>query len=192
MSAPEMESVPGLDVPTRRDSAPSNGWLGGENQHLGSQQREVRWLTPKPIVDALGTFDLDPCGAPGHQLATTTYLLEDGRDGLVDPWFGRVWLNPPYGKMAAPFLRKLADYGNGTALIFARTETAMFFETVWDRATAILFLKGRVTFLDAQGVAAKANSGAPSCLVAYGEQNARALTDSGIDGMFVRLRGGDV
>lgn len=172
------------------DTAPTkkNGWLGGENQDSGSQQREVRWLTPKPIVEALGSFDLDPCGAPGHSLADTTYLLEDGRDGLVDPWFGRVWLNPPYGKMALPFLRKLADHGDGTALIFARTETAMFFETVWERATAILFLRGRVTFLDSQGVAAKANSGAPSCLVAYGERNARALTDSGIDGMFLRLR----
>lgn len=166
----------------------TNGWLGGENQNSGGQQREVRWLTPKPIVEALGHFDLDPCGAPGHDLAATTYLPEDGKDGLVDPWFGRVWLNPPYGKMAAPFLRKLADYGNGTALIFARTETAIFFEAVWDKATAILFLKGRVTFLDAGGVAAKANSGAPSCLVAYGESDARALTESGLGGMFVRLR----
>lgn len=66
------------DGPTRR----INGWLGGENQDHGSRQRETRWLTPTPIVDALGPFDLDPCGAPGHQLASTTYLLDEGQDGL--------------------------------------------------------------------------------------------------------------
>ena len=69
----------------------SNAWLGGENQNMGSTQQEVRWLTPKPLVESLGTFDLDPCGAPGHNLANRTYLLENGEDGLELPWFGRVW-----------------------------------------------------------------------------------------------------
>lgn len=46
-----------------------NGWLGGENQNDGSKQRETRWLTPTHLVEPLGKFDLDPCGAPGHRLA---------------------------------------------------------------------------------------------------------------------------
>jgi hypothetical protein len=165
-----------------------NGWLGGENQDRGGQQREVRWLTPPQYVTPLGVFDLDPCGAPGHALARRTYLLEDGDDGLRDPWFGRVWLNPPYGKAMEPFLRRLADYGRGTALIFARTETATFHELVWGRASALLFLKGRVSFLDANGIKASANSGAPSVLVAYGEEDANALEASGLIGHFVDLR----
>lgn len=164
-----------------------NGWLGGENQNRGSQQREVRWLTPRKYVDALGVFDLDPCGAPGHTLARHTYLLENGDDGLRDDWFGRVWLNPPYGKLTEPFLNRLATYGNGVALVFARTETKMFFEQVWARADAILFLRGRLSFLDATGTAAKANAGAPSVLVAYGEDNVTALEDSGLEGKLVRL-----
>lgn len=164
-----------------------NGWLGGENQNTGSAQRETRWLTPKYIVEALGEFDLDPCGAPGHELAKITYLLEDGRDGLIDPWFGRVWLNPPYGKEAEPFLRKLAFHGKGTALIFARTETKSFFDNVWNEATAVLFLKGRISFLDADGVKASANAGAPSCLVAYGHDDAQKLAASVLDGHFVHL-----
>lgn len=60
----------------------TNGWLGGEDQNAGSRQRETRWLTPRKLVEPLGTFDLDPCGAPGWELAATTYLLEDGRDGV--------------------------------------------------------------------------------------------------------------
>lgn len=165
-----------------------NGWLGGENQNRGSQQREVRWLTPREYVEPLGAFDLDPCGAPGHTLAKDTYLLEDGRDGLLDPWYGRVWLNPPYGKLTEPFLKRLADHGRGTALIFARTETKMFHEQVWDRATGLLFLRGRISFLDAEGVRAKANAGAPSVLVAYGEPDAILLKGSGLEGKFVRLQ----
>lgn len=165
----------------------TNGWLGGENQDAGSKQRQTRWLTPPSLIEPLGKFDLDPCGAPGHNLAAHTYLLENGDDGLRDPWFGRVWLNPPYGKEAEPFLAKLADYGRGTALIFARTETQTWHNIIWPKASAILFLAGRVTFLDPDGVAAKANSGAPSCLVAFGLADAAALEESGIRGKYIDL-----
>lgn len=164
-----------------------NGWLSGENQSEGSRQREVRWLTPKEYVDPLGKFDLDPCGAPGHNLADNTFLLENGDDGLRDQWFGRVWLNPPYGKLTEPFLERLASHGNGIALIFARTETAMFHRQVWSKASGVLFLRGRISFLDKNGVRAKANSGAPSVLVAYGRQNLQSLRDSGITGKLIEL-----
>lgn len=153
----------------------TNGWLGGENQNYGSRQRETRWLTPRKLVEPLGTFDLDPCGAPGWELAATTYLLEDGRDGLRDPWFGRVWLNPPYGNEKEPFVERLADHGQGTALLFARTETAMFHRLVWNRASALLFLRGRVVFHRANGERSSANAGAPSVLIAYGHFDALAL-----------------
>lgn len=165
----------------------SNAWLGGENQDEGSRQREVRWLTPRHLVDPLGRFDLDPAGAPGHTLATTTYLPERGEDGLSLPWVGRVWLNPPYGKQAEPFMERLAEHGDGVALIFARTETRSFHRLVWGRANGLLFLAGRVSFLDASGVKAKANAGAPSCLVAYGGRNLDALYESGLPGKVVPL-----
>lgn len=170
------------------DKQRSNGWLGGENQDKGSKQRETRWLTPKYVVDALGEFDLDPAGAPGHDLARRTYILENGDDGLRDDWFGRVWLNPPYGPAAAPFQRRMVEHNHGTMLVFARTETALFHETVWDAAAAVLFLKGRLNFLDAEGVKAKANAGAPSCLVAYGRKDAMMLATSPLAGHFVSLR----
>lgn len=163
-----------------------NGWLGGENQDAGSKQRETRWLTPRHLVEPLGKFNLDPCGAPGHELAAHTYLLENGDDGLRDEWFGRVWLNPPYGKEAEPFLAKMATHNNGTALIFARTETRTWHTIIWP-TYAILFLAGRVTFLDPDGLPAKANSGAPSCLVAFGEADALALRHSGIAGKYIDL-----
>lgn len=160
------------------------GWLDGLG---GLEKRQTRWLTPNWIVESLGEFDLDPCGAPDHELAKKTYLLENGDDGLRDPWFGRCFVNPPYGKEAEAFLKKLKEHGNGIALIFARTETKSFFDNVWHGADAILFIRGRLTFIDADKVAAKANSGAPSCLVAYGVDNVKALYYSGIPGRLVSV-----
>lgn len=164
-----------------------NGWLGGENGNLEGSQRETRWLTPPYVVDSLGMFDLDPCGAPGHVLARQTYLLDDGQDGLTLPWFGRVWLNPPYGRQAEPFLARLAEHGCGTALLFARTETRMFHDWVWGRASSITFIRGRLTFLNPMRQQAKANAGAPSVLVHYGDVDTEAGRRSGL-GSFVDLR----
>lgn len=157
------------------------GWLDGRG---GNEKRQTRWLTPKHLVEPLGAFDLDPCGAPGHDLATETYLLERGQDGLALPWAGRIWLNPPYGREAEPFLERLADHGIGTALVFASVETRVFEELVWSRATAVLFLYGRVIFLDESGTPARTNSGKGSALVAYGNADANALRYSGIKGRF--------
>lgn len=97
-----------------------------------------------------------------------------------------MWMNPPYGREAAKWLERLADHGDGVALIFARTETEMFQKWVWDRADAILLLAGRLHFHFVDGTRAAANSGAPSCLVAYGEQNVRALMRCGLPGYIVQ------
>lgn len=160
----------------------------GGHQSAGSES-EV-WLTPRHVLDALGPFDLDPCAAPdptSWPTAGVHYIRE--QNGLSQPWFGRVWMNPPYGGPAivGPWMRRMAAHGHGIALIFARTETEVFFETVWGQATAILFLRGRLFFHHANGRAAAANAGAPSCLVAYDDDNARGLSCCGLPGHLVRL-----
>lgn len=97
-------------------------------------------------------------------------------------------LNTPYGKEAEMWLRKLADHKNGIALIFARTETYAFFSQVWNRADALLFIEGRLYFHDVTGKRAAANAGAPSVLIAYGENNVKILKESGIKGKFLQLQ----
>jgi hypothetical protein len=82
-------------------------------------------------------------------------------------------------------MSRLADHKRGTALIFARTETEGFVSQVWERATAILFLHGRLFFHTPEGTRAKGNSGGPSCLVAYGAEDAQRLKLSGLKGSFV-------
>lgn len=148
--------------------------------HQSARMRNDEWLTPPEIVRALGHFDLDPCSPINRPWPTATRHLTVEDDGLVHPWSGRVWMNPPFGREAVKWLRKLATHGDGVALIPARTETAMFYETVWGVADAVLFIKGRPHFHFVDGQRAAFNSGAPICLVAYGQRNAEVLAASGL------------
>lgn len=144
------------------------------------------WLTPPEIVASLGLFDLDPCASQFQpwRTARQQFTIED--DGLAREWVGRVWCNPPYGPHAEKFLKRMAEHANGIAFIFARTETRAFHAYCWQAATAMLFMAGRVRFrLPGGGVAG--TSGAPSVLVAYGQNNAAALNRSGIAGYVVNL-----
>lgn len=156
--------------------------------HQSSSMISDVWLTPPEIIQALGPFDLDPCAAPDPRpWETASHHIALPEDGLAAEWSGRVWLNPPYSSEAVKWLRKMAGHDCGTALIFARTETSWFGETVWRAASAVLFLEGRLYFHRPDGTRAAANAGAPSCLVAYGHRDARILAMSGLKGAFVRL-----
>ena len=159
----------------------------GMGNHQSARMMKDEWLTPPEILAALGDFDLDPC-APVQRpwdTAAKHYTILD--DGLRHEWQGRVWLNPPYGRETERWLARLAHHGDGVALIFARTETRMFFNQVWPKADAVLFLEGRLHFHHVDGRRAAANAGAPSVLVAYGELNAYALADCGLAGQFFAL-----
>lgn len=161
--------------------------MSGMGSHQSARMQNDEWLTPPQIINALWPFDLDPC-APWRRPWDTArhhYTMRD--NGLMQPWEGRVWLNPPYGRETGRWLEKLADHGNGIALIFARTETAMFFEQVWRKADAVLFIEGRLFFHYVDGSQATANAGAPSVLVAYGQNNAEVLKHCGIAGQFIPL-----
>jgi hypothetical protein len=158
--------------------------------HQSGAMDSDEWLTPPEILRQLAPFDLDPCAAPEPRPWSTAYRhIVREENGLLAPWNGRVWLNPPYGgpSIVGPWMRRMVTHGNGIALIFARTETALFFETVWRAATGVLFIEGRLFFHRPDGGRAAANAGAPSCLIAYGKKNAEQLERCGIAGQYVPL-----
>lgn len=165
------------------------GSVSSPTRAMGSHQQATSgsdvWLTPPDLLAALGQFDLDPCAAPEPRpWPTASTHIGAAEDGLRHEWSGRVWLNPPYSR-ADLWLSRLAEHGCGTALIFARTETALWHRHVWPHAEAILFLRGRLHFHHQDGRRAAANAGAPSVLVAYGEGDADALRNCGIPGVIV-------
>lgn len=173
---------------------------GHESHDAGT----VEWLTPPSIIDALGPFDLDPCAPIEQPYPTAARKFTIIDDGLAQPWpeRDRVWLNPPYAHgIIGLWLAKLARHNRGSCLIFARTETDAFFESVWAKASAILFMRGRVNFRVGQsysvvstrqtfwaGGPAPGNAGAPTVLCAYGEHDADRLEAcKTIEGHFVRI-----
>ena len=156
-----------------------------ETKH-GNKAGKDEWLTPPEIITSLGVFDLDPCSPINRpwDTAKNHYTILD--DGLSSDWHGRVWCNPPYGRQASDWLKKCAEHGNAIALVFARTETKMFFEHVWDKATALFFIKGRIKFHHVNG-SKSGSAGAPSVLIAYGSENAKSLQDCSLDGKLIWL-----
>lgn len=144
------------------------------------------WGTPWEIVHALGEFDLDPCSSNANHKAPDFYTKDD--DGLAQPWHGRVWCNPPYSQPALyQFCEKMAEHGNGILLIFARTGNKVWQEIIFQKATAILFLRKRIQFVDNQGVRGGA-AGCDSALIAFGWENVAALEKCGIEGRLVVLK----
>lgn len=116
------------------------------------------WCTPVNVVQLLwrlGVVGLDPCSNSGSVVnARETWTAENGERSLWAPWGGRglVYCNPPYGDAIPPWTEKCAAEGaRGTeivALLPARTDTRWWHDSV-RHADAVLFWRGRLTFLGA-------------------------------------------
>ena len=124
------------------------------------------WETPDELMDALKReflwtphlppdsdyFDLDPCATRESCKALARFSLEDGRDGLLLPWYGAVFVNPPYGRGVGKWVEKCyTEVANGNAalvvaLLPSSTGTRWWQEWVM-KATEIRYLKGRIKFV---------------------------------------------
>ncbi|RKR76300.1 DNA N-6-adenine-methyltransferase [Frondihabitans australicus] len=137
------------------------------------------WYTPRHIFEALAIerFAMDVC-SPG---AEKTHVPADVHltiveDGLTTPWAGTVWMNPPYSDIA-PWMRKLADHGDGIALVFARPDTK-WFQAALKQATVACFINGRISFIKGSTGKPAGSPGAGSVLLAYGKAAADAVLHS--------------
>ena len=73
-------------------------------KHQSARMISDEWFTPPELLQNLGSFDLDPCTSECRpwSFAENNYTRND--DGLVKDWYGRVWLNPPYGRNVGKWL----------------------------------------------------------------------------------------
>jgi len=153
-----------------------------------SGHKSVEWYTPKWIFDELRlSFDLDPSSphdAATHVPTRHAYTVFD--NGLTNPWFGRVWLNPPFGPDIGFWVRRLIEHGHGIALTFSRTDAAWCQEAM-QAAHATLFLAGRVEFVPGhENRHKRSRSGAGTVLFAFGDDCADALDRLAGRGVFFR------
>ena len=140
------------------------------------------WETPPELMEALrreyGDFGLDPCAIYGTKKALFHYgpdsyieydvtgeldfpkseNLRPCHDGLLPIWAGKVYVNPPYGRGIGTWVEKCClevQRGNAelvVALLPVSPDTR-WWQTWVSQATEVRFLKGRVTFVGADGPA---------------------------------------
>jgi phage N-6-adenine-methyltransferase len=131
--------------------------------HVANNSGENEWYTPARYIEAartaLGSIDLDPASSVKAQETVKAghYFTKDD-DGLDRDWSGRVWLNPPYaqplmGLFAEKALQELRSGRVTSAIILTNNAT----ETAWGNmllaaCDAVCFVKGRIKFLNSQGV----------------------------------------
>jgi phage N-6-adenine-methyltransferase len=132
-------------------------------------------------LDDLFGFELDVCANKKNRKVKKYYGIKD--NAFKKKWKGVCWMNPPYGKSEnackddcskkicvergyhlEEYLPGVSDWvekaikesGNRSTTIVcllpARTETD-WFQSVWDNADILLFLKGRLKFVGAKEVA---------------------------------------
>jgi len=157
----------------------------------------TEYETPPELFDELweefGPFDIDPCCHPHHytaqrilcNLGRVCFPPEDADvmgslepeyaaiDGLIQPWRGRVYMNPPYGRKIGKWVEKAVhevECGNAelvVALLPARTDTRWWQDNIlrsvedvpigdtgargtvatwWEYVSLVRFLPGRLKF----------------------------------------------
>ena len=158
--------------------------IGG---HQSANITTDEWLTPQDVLLQLGSFDLDPCAPIVRPWDTAKHHYTILDNGLSKQWFGRVWLNPPYGNAMKEWLRLMSEHGNGISLIFNRSDRNDVQDYCLQKADSMLLVRQRFTFCRTDGSKASANGGAPNVLFSYGEMNAQILEECGIKGTHIPL-----
>lgn len=128
------------------------------------------WATPQDFFDALDAefhFTLDACAVKENAKCEAYYTPE--QDGLDQPWTGRVWCNPPYGRNVGQWVKKAHDTALGggfvVMLLPARTDTRWFHDYIYGK-TEVRFIKGRLKFGSCQNAAPF-----PSMVVIFGGEH---------------------
>ena len=110
------------------------------------------WETPQDFFDKLNEefhFTLDPCCTKETAKCAKYYTPED--NGLLQDWFNEVvFCNPPYSRELGKWVKKCyEEFLKGTTIILlipSRTDTTYFHDYIYNHATEIRFLKGRLKF----------------------------------------------
>lgn len=130
-------------------------------QRINQTSGNVEYYTDPTIVNAarlvMGGIDLDPfsCRIANEKFVQADQYFTKEDDGLKMSWFGKVWMNHPFGrKTNKPCIQKLwHQYHSGTikqacCITFAATSEAWFRPLLYFPQC---FLSPRTNYYNAQG-----------------------------------------
>ncbi len=122
---------------------------------LVQQSLSNEHYTPVKYIEAaravLGEIDLDPasCEAANAIVKAVQFYTAE-TNGLQNDWYGRIWLNPPYGGLTGRFVEKLyagIEKGNISAaiiLVNAHCTDTAWFQCLWN--CLLCFTDHRINF----------------------------------------------
>lgn len=152
-----IRGLTGLHTVDYADGKCEGGLVMAMNKELFFSSNDNSWATPQSFYDKLNSnfnFTLDPCATPETAKCSKFYTKYD--DGLTKDWQGEtVFCNPPYGREIGKWVEKcyreaLKPNTKAVMLIPARTDTKYFHDYILGNAE-ILFIKGRLKFVDSKG-----------------------------------------
>lgn len=151
----------------------------GQPHLFGVQQDQLTrddYYTPGWVFEKMGlTFDLDVCAPPGGiEWVPAKRYYTKADDGLLQPWEGRVWMNPPYSQ-ATPWVNKFIEHGHGVTLIIHAKSA--WHPKLWAAAD------GAVVPYDYFDFVGGPNGGsiyAPVWFAAFGEECVEAISRLGV------------
>jgi len=129
--------------------------------------------TPQDLFDQLHAefgFTLDAAAEDATAKCPRYFTPEN--DAFKQPWTGRVWLNPPYGRTIGKWIKKAYDEvqsGNSeiaVLLVPARTDTKWWHE--YCMRGEIRFIQGRLRF---KGYGPNGCAPFPSAIVIFRRNN---------------------
>ena len=131
-----------------------------QEQRILSCTGDNEWYTPVEYIEAaravMGEINLDPasCSTANEVVRADTYY-DKAENGLEKPWYGNVWLNPPYAKrdiqdFAKKLVQERENITQAIILVNNCTETE-WFKQMASVSDAVMFPRGRVRFWEPGG-----------------------------------------
>lgn len=131
--------------------------LPGMEASIPATPENYEWYTPQAYIEAaravMGSIDLDPasCDEANRIVQAGAYYTRE-QDGLALPWYGNVWLNPPYKSgLIERFVDRLYYALRNEKIDQACVLTNNATETGWGQqllseASSVCFPQGRIKF----------------------------------------------
>ena len=134
--------------------------------HFSSKSNE--WNTPDDLYNTLHNefnFTLDPCTNGENNKCNKFYTEKE--NGLIQDWSKDiVFMNPPYGREISQWIEKAYNDSLKGAkvvcLIPSRTDTKYWHDFIFNKASEVRFIKGRLKFGNS-----KNSAPFPSSIVVY-------------------------
>lgn len=139
---------------------------------IAKTPEDCEWYTPPNLLEQIYQvmeIDLDPASPVVPNVKAKNHYTKK-ENGLLHPWTGNIFLNPPYGREIIPWIHKLCNewsdshVKNAICLVPAKTDTK-WFNILAERSVCFCTIRGRIKFVRTECGACKKTGTFSSVLV---------------------------